>query len=125
MLSELQMQPQHSGECSVVGSAALPAAATFPDSTRSHRARPHPCLLRTPPPPTPPPPPRASGTPVQNNMRELFGIMNCLDQERWGDVQDFLDTYGDDSPSVEQIQQLQVGWGCQQRMSMVAPCCCM
>ncbi len=72
----------------------------------------------------------AAGTPVQNNMRELFGLMNCLDQERWPDVEEFLAEFGDDSPSVEQIKRLQVrrrrrgaglagrggcrlaGWGC-------------
>jgi hypothetical protein len=45
---------------------------------------------------------------VQNNMRELFGLMNCLDQERWPDVDAFLEEFGDDSPSVEQIKRLQV-----------------
>ena len=26
----------------------------------------------------------AAGTPVQNNMRELYGILNLLDQEKFG-----------------------------------------
>ena len=38
--------------------------------------------LQLPPPPSPVAVP--AGTPVQNNMRELFGILNLLDQEKFG-----------------------------------------
>jgi hypothetical protein len=44
-------------------------------------------------------------------MRELFGIMNCLDQARWPSAEEFLEEYGDESPGVEQIKKLQVGAG--------------
>ncbi|KAK9793449.1 hypothetical protein WJX73_007753 [Symbiochloris irregularis] len=50
-----------------------------------------------------------SGTPVQNNMSELQGIMSLLDDERWGDKADFAELYGGDDqpPTAEQIQALQ------------------
>jgi len=47
---------------------------------------------------------------VQNNMRDLFGIMNLLDHEEWGDEGEFYERYGGDTEvsTVEQIQTLQV-----------------
>ena len=51
-----------------------------------------------------------SGTPVQNNMAELQGIMSLLDPERWGDKVEFAELYGgdDEPPTSAQIQALQV-----------------
>ena len=47
---------------------------------------------------------------MQNNMRELFGLMNLLDPSEWSSVEEFFETYGGDAepPTVEQIQALQV-----------------
>lgn len=52
----------------------------------------------------------AAGTPVQNNMKELFGILNLLDDDKWGDEEEFFENYGGHGtpPTVEQIQTLQV-----------------
>ncbi len=52
-----------------------------------------------------------AGTPVQNNMRELFGLMNLLDDEKYGDEEEFFDKFGGDKEaiSLEQVQALQVG----------------
>jgi len=52
-----------------------------------------------------------AGTPVQNNMRELFGLMNLLDDEKYGDEEDFFEKFGGDKEaiSLEQVQALQVG----------------
>ena len=51
-----------------------------------------------------------AGTPVQNNMRELHGIMSLLDQEEYKDAAEFAEKYGgdDEPPTVVQIQALQV-----------------
>ena len=51
---------------------------------------------------------------MQNNMRELFGLMNLLDPFHWSSVQEFFETYGGDAepPTVEQIQALQVRTTC-------------
>ena len=53
----------------------------------------------------------AAGTPVQNNMRELFGLMNLLDDEKYGDEEDFFEKFGGDKDAItlEQVQALQVG----------------
>lgn len=51
-----------------------------------------------------------SGTPVQNNMRELQGLMSVVDEEQYGDLQEFLDKFGDTAPTVDQIKALQVRW---------------
>ncbi|WIA09219.1 hypothetical protein OEZ85_008629 [Tetradesmus obliquus] len=48
-----------------------------------------------------------SGTPVQNNMRELQGLMSVLDEEAYGDLETFLERFGDDKPSLAQIRALQ------------------
>ena len=53
-----------------------------------------------------------SGTPVQNNMRELFGLLNLLDPEKYDDEDGFLATFGDDtngkgSITPEQVKSLQ------------------
>ncbi len=52
-----------------------------------------------------------AGTPVQNNMRELFGLMNLLDDEKYGDEEEFFERFGGDKEaiSLEQVQALQVG----------------
>ncbi len=39
----------------------------------------------------------------------LQGLMSLLDQDAYGDVDDFLEKYGNDTPSLEQIRALQVG----------------
>ena len=51
-----------------------------------------------------------AGTPVQNNMRELWGIMSLLDPDNFGDEAQFEEQYGgdDEPPTVAQIQDLQV-----------------
>ena len=51
---------------------------------------------------------------MQNNMRELFGLMNLLDPFQWSSVQEFFEMYGGDAepPTVEQIQALQVRITC-------------
>lgn len=53
-----------------------------------------------------------SGTPVQNNMKELFGLMNLLDPETYDDQDEFLENFGDDtngrsSITPEQVRALQ------------------
>lgn len=50
-----------------------------------------------------------TGTPVQNNVRELFGILNLLDPEQYDDEDDFLDRFGrsTDKMSPEQVVDLQ------------------
>ena len=50
-----------------------------------------------------------SGTPVQNNMKELQGLMSLLDADKWGDQEDFLEQFGEEAPSLDQIKELQVG----------------
>ena len=51
-----------------------------------------------------------AGTPVQNNVQELFGLMNLLDRQEYPSLQEFVEQYGgkDDPPTVEQIKALQV-----------------
>ena len=52
-----------------------------------------------------------TGTPVQNNMRELWGIMSLLDRRRFGSEAAFLEAYGGASgvdPTIDQILTLQV-----------------
>lgn len=43
-------------------------------------------------------------------MKDLYGVMNLLDPDLWGDEEEFYDKYGGDEepPAVEQIQALQV-----------------
>ena len=53
-----------------------------------------------------------AGTPIQNNMAELFGIMSLLDAEEFGDEDAFLERYGggrsNPMPDPEQVHALQV-----------------
>ena len=44
-------------------------------------------------------------------MRELFGLMNLLDDEKYGDEEEFFEKFGGDKDaiSLEQVQALQVG----------------
>ena len=51
-----------------------------------------------------------SGTPVQNNMRELFGLMNLLDNEKYANEDDFFESFGGDKEAITlpQVQALQV-----------------
>ena len=51
-----------------------------------------------------------AGTPVQNNMRELFGLMNLLDNEKYADEDDFFERFGGDKEAITlpQVQALQV-----------------
>ena len=50
-----------------------------------------------------------TGTPVQNNMRELYGLMNLLDPETYWDEGEFLEKFGDERSgmSPEQVRDLQ------------------
>lgn len=50
-----------------------------------------------------------SGTPVQNSMEELFGILNVLDPNKYDDEEEFLERFGKGMPTLEQVQDLQVG----------------
>lgn len=34
--------------------------------------------------------------------------MSFMDDERWGDADEFAEAYGDDAPTLEQIRALQV-----------------
>ena len=49
-----------------------------------------------------------AGTPVQNSMEELFGILNVLDPEKYDDEDEFLERFGRGMPTLEQVQDLQV-----------------
>ena len=49
-----------------------------------------------------------AGTPVQNSMEELFGIMNVLDADKYSDEADFLARFGKGMPTPQQVQDLQV-----------------
>jgi SNF2 family DNA or RNA helicase len=55
--------------------------------------------------------PLSTGTPVQNNMRELFGILNFVDPDLFSDEAAFLKSYGDERASggitPAQVQSLQ------------------
>lgn len=46
-----------------------------------------------------------TGTPLQNNVEELWTLLNFLDQDRFDSMQDFLDSYGElkDSSQVERL----------------------
>lgn len=51
-----------------------------------------------------------TGTPIQNNMAELFSILNLLDSDTYDDLDEFLESYGGrpgSTPTVAQIQALQ------------------
>ncbi len=50
-----------------------------------------------------------TGTPVQNNIKELFGILNLLDDQTFADEDEFLDRYGRsaDKMTPEQVVALQ------------------
>ncbi|GMH41988.1 hypothetical protein BSKO_09907 [Bryopsis sp. KO-2023] len=48
-----------------------------------------------------------TGTPIQNNLSELFSLMNLLNPDRYDDLNHFLETYGGDPPTVAQINDLQ------------------
>lgn len=50
-----------------------------------------------------------TGTPVQNNIKELFGILNLLDDRTFADEDEFLDMYGRsaDKMTPEQVVALQ------------------
>ncbi|KAK9815748.1 hypothetical protein WJX72_008847 [[Myrmecia] bisecta] len=50
-----------------------------------------------------------TGTPVQNNIRELWGIMSLLDQAKYGAEEDFYERFGGDreAPTIQQIHALQ------------------
>ena len=45
---------------------------------------------------------------MQNSMGELFGIMNVLNPDEYGDEEEFLERFGKDMPTPEQVQALQV-----------------
>ncbi len=51
-----------------------------------------------------------AGTPVQNNLRELYGLMNLLDNAAYPDEADFFAKFGGDNgpPTIDQIKALQV-----------------
>jgi SNF2 family DNA or RNA helicase len=49
-----------------------------------------------------------TGTPIQNNMSELFSIMNLVDEEKFPDLDDFLERFGDPLPTPDQLKDLQV-----------------
>lgn len=47
---------------------------------------------------------------MQNNMRELFGLMNLLDDVEYRDEDDFFEKFGGDKEAITlpQVQALQV-----------------
>ncbi len=46
-----------------------------------------------------------AGTPVQNNMRELYGLLNLLNPEQFSSEEDFIDQFGDEkSMTFEQVR---------------------
>ena len=47
-----------------------------------------------------------TGTPLQNNVGELWSVLNLLDPARFGDADDFEERYGD-MHSAEQVAELQ------------------
>eukprot|EP00798_Chlamydomonas_sp_ICE-L_P018819 gene18819-25364_t len=49
-----------------------------------------------------------TGTPIQNNLSELFSILNLLDPDAHPDIEEFNEMYGDGSASsVDQVKALQ------------------
>uniref|UniRef100_A0A061RW02 Chromodomain-helicase-DNA-binding protein 7 n=1 Tax=Tetraselmis sp. GSL018 TaxID=582737 RepID=A0A061RW02_9CHLO len=49
-----------------------------------------------------------TGTPIQNNLQELFSLMNLLDAERYPSLEDFSQRFGaGGEPTPEQIASLQ------------------
>jgi SNF2 family DNA or RNA helicase len=49
-----------------------------------------------------------TGTPIQNNMAELFSIMNLVNERKFPDLADFLARFGDPVPTPDQLRDLQV-----------------
>lgn len=49
-----------------------------------------------------------TGTPIQNNMSELFSIMNLVDENKFPELDDFLTRFGDPVPTPDQLKDLQV-----------------
>ncbi|KAL3700060.1 hypothetical protein R1sor_018082 [Riccia sorocarpa] len=47
-----------------------------------------------------------TGTPVQNNTKEIFSLLNLLDSERFASEEEFLEKYGD-LRNAEQVKELQ------------------
>ena len=45
-----------------------------------------------------------TGTPLQNNVGELWSVLNLLDPARFGDADDFEERYGD-MHSAEQVRR--------------------
>lgn len=51
-----------------------------------------------------------TGTPIQNNMGELYGILNFLDAKQYKSIENFYENFGGGNgvpPTVEQIQAVQ------------------
>jgi SNF2 family DNA or RNA helicase len=50
-----------------------------------------------------------TGTPVQNNMRELFGLLNLVDPDTYAYEDEFLERFGDERTgmSPQQVRELQ------------------
>ena len=49
-----------------------------------------------------------TGTPIQNNMSELYSIMNLVDGTKFSDLDEFLSRFGDPAPTPDQLKDLQV-----------------
>ena len=49
---------------------------------------------------------------MQNSMGELFGIMNVLNPDEYGNEEEFLDRFGKEMPTPVQVQALQVRSSC-------------
>ena len=51
-----------------------------------------------------------AGTPVQNNVQELFGLLNLLDRVAFPSMEEFVEQFGGNGapPTVDQIRALQV-----------------
>lgn len=49
-----------------------------------------------------------TGTPIQNNMSELFSIMNLVEANKFPDLDNFLARFGDPVPTPDQLRDLQV-----------------
>lgn len=49
-----------------------------------------------------------TGTPIQNNIEELFTLMSYIDYDKFGDPTDFLDKFGDlkDAAQVEELHKM-------------------